>query len=151
ASLMMAQSALTKALAGTNPKLTAQQKLLATQSIIVHDTTAAHGDFQRTLGISLPNAMRVLRAQTSDLMAVFGQGLLPVVMKAAQALRTKLADPKVRAFVKDLGQKIGTGLLHAFTAISKWFYQHWPQIQRGFRTFGHILQALPPIIHKIAR
>ena len=137
----LAQDKLSKALAGTTPKLTAQQKALATHNIIQKDTRDAQGDFARTLGSSLPNAIRVLKAQISDLMAAFGKGLLPVVTRAAQILRTKLADPKVRAFIERLGFAVGNTLLRGFVEISQWFNAHWTDIQSGFRTTVQILRS----------
>lgn len=145
AKLEYAQSKLTKAIGGTRPTLTNEQKALATLSIIMKDTTDAHGDFSRTLGSSLPNAIRVLRAQVTDLMAAFGKGLLPVVQRAAQALRRQLADPRVRAFVQRLGYQVGTVLLNAFIGLGRWFDAHWTQIVGGFRTFAAVVRGAIPL------
>ncbi len=150
AKLEYSQSQLSKALGGTRPKLTAQQKALATLGIITKDTKDAHGDFGRTLDTSLPNAIRVLKAQLTDLEAAFGKGLTPVVNRAAQMLRKKLADPQVRANVARMGHLVGVVLLKAFTGIAKWFKTHWEGIKNGLRTAKDITATLADAFRTIA-
>jgi hypothetical protein len=79
--LSQAESRLNAEVEGTNDKLTAQQKTLATQSLIMNATKDAQGDFARTSD-GLANSQRVLTAQMKDLQANMGQILLPVVEAA---------------------------------------------------------------------
>ena len=149
AKVAYAQDALTKAMAGSIPKLTTAQKTMAAYSLILKDTQDTQGDFRRTLGKSLPNAMRVLRAQLTDLMGAFGKGLIPVVMRAAQMLRKRLADPNVRAYLQRLGFIIGTKLLNAFIAISQWFRQNWPSILKFIKQAVKDIQKLANALSRI--
>ena len=127
------QDQLTKALKGTVPTLTAQQKAQATYSILLKDTSDAQGDFGRTSS-SLPNLMRSIRASVEDLSAAFGEGLLPVVQKVAKDFQEKLANPAFRERIRALGKLVGETLFRAFEAISKWFSQNWDGIKNAFRT-----------------
>ncbi len=79
--LSQAEARLNSEVEGTNDKLTAQQKTLATQSLIMNATKDAQGDFARTSD-GLANSQRVLTAQMKDLQANMGQILLPVVETA---------------------------------------------------------------------
>ncbi len=79
--LSQAEARLNSEVEGTNDKLTAQQKTLATQSLIMNATKDAQGDFARTSD-GLANSQRVLTAQMKDLQTNMGQILLPVVEAA---------------------------------------------------------------------
>lgn len=127
-----AQDQLTKALKGTVPTLTAQQKAQATYSILLKDTVDAQGDFKRTSD-SLPNLLRSIRASVEDLSAAFGEGLLPVVQKAGAQIQKRLADPAFRERLRELGRLIGEKLLKAFEAIADWFSRNWNGIKAAFR------------------
>jgi hypothetical protein len=83
--LEQAENSLNTALEGTTDKLTAQQKTLATQSLIMKATTDAQGDFERTSD-GLANSQRILTAQFKDLQAELGQVLLPIVERATKLL-----------------------------------------------------------------
>jgi hypothetical protein len=83
--LEQAEQSLNKALDGTTDKLTAQQKTLATQSLILKATTDAQGDFERTSD-GLANSQRILTAQFKDLQAELGMILLPIVEKGTKIL-----------------------------------------------------------------
>ena len=83
--LQQAENALAKEVDGTTDKLTAQQKTLATQSLIMKATTDAQGDFSRTSD-GLANSQRILTAQFKDLQAELGAVLLPIVERATQLL-----------------------------------------------------------------
>jgi len=76
-----AEARLNSEVEGTNDKLTAQQKTLATQSLIMNATKDAQGDFARTSD-GLANSQRILTAQMKDLQANLGQVLLPIVTAA---------------------------------------------------------------------
>jgi SLT domain-containing protein len=79
--LSQAESRLNAEVEGTNDKLTAQQKTLATQSLIMNATKDAQGDFARTSD-GLANSQRILTAQMKDLQANIGKILLPIVESA---------------------------------------------------------------------
>jgi hypothetical protein len=79
--LSQAESRLNAEVEGTNDKLTAQQKTLATQSLIMNATKDAQGDFGRTSD-GLANSQRILTAQMKDLQANMGKILLPIVESA---------------------------------------------------------------------
>jgi len=148
----VAQDRLTKALKGTTPKLTAQEKAMATYSVIMKDTADTQGDFNRTSG-SLPNLLRSIRASVEDLSAAFGEGLLPVVQKVAKNLQQNLADPAFRERIRALGKIVGQTLFKAFEAISKWFSQNWDGIKSAFRTgadlAGKVAKAAQGIFDKL--
>jgi SLT domain-containing protein len=79
--LSQAESRLNAEVEGTNDKLTAQQKTLATQSLIMNATKDAQGDFAKTSD-GLANSQRILTAQMKDLQANMGKILLPIVESA---------------------------------------------------------------------
>ncbi|MDQ5874411.1 MAG: hypothetical protein M3526_03395, partial [Actinomycetota bacterium] len=67
-------------------ELTDAQKIQARYNIIMQDTAKAQGDFARTLEGSLPNQLRVLKAELTDTAAAAGQALLPIALELAKAL-----------------------------------------------------------------
>lgn len=94
----------------TKDALTPQQKVLAAQSQIFKQTSDAQGDFERTSG-GLANQTRILSAQWADAKAELGQGLLPVMLRLADAGNDAFAwveDHKgdIKAFVSDLGDAV---------------------------------------------
>jgi hypothetical protein len=87
--LQTAENGLSKALDGQTPKLTAAQKAQATYSLIMKDTTAAQGDYARTSS-GAANSQRTLAAQTEDLRAKLGAGLLPAYAALLGVMQTAL-------------------------------------------------------------
>lgn len=83
--LEKSEIALGKAVDGTEDKLTASQKTLAAQSLIMKATTDAQGDFERTSD-GLANSQRILTAQFKDLQAELGMVLLPIVEKGTKLI-----------------------------------------------------------------
>ena len=73
-------------IATVGDELTEAQKVQARYNIILEQTKDAQGDFGRTLGESLPNQIRALKAEVTDLAADFGQLLLPVLLEVAQVI-----------------------------------------------------------------
>lgn len=71
--------------AGT--ELTDAQKIQARYNIILRDSEKAQGDFARTLGESLPNQIRVLKAEFIDLSAKIGQDLLPAALEFLKIIK----------------------------------------------------------------
>jgi len=80
--------AYTSGIAEQGAELTDAQKIQARYNLILQDTTKAQGDFQRTLSESLPNQIRVVKAELEDAAATIGQSLIPVLLDLA----TTVAD-----------------------------------------------------------
>jgi len=78
--------AYTSGIAKQGEELTDAQKIQARYNIILQDTTKAQGDFQRTLGESLPNQLRVIKAELEDTAAKIGTALLPAVRGLVETL-----------------------------------------------------------------
>lgn len=83
--LEQAENSLAKAVDGTNDKLSASAKTLATQALIMEATKDAQGDFARTSD-GLANSQRILTAQVKDLQAELGSVLLPIVEAGVKLL-----------------------------------------------------------------
>lgn len=66
-------------IAEVGTELTDAQKVQARYNLILDQTAKQQGDFQRTIGTSLPNQIRVARAEIENLEASLGEGLLPVL------------------------------------------------------------------------
>jgi len=82
------QEALKQGLYSGKGALDAHAKAAATMALIMRDTADAQGDFARTSS-SAANAQRVQAAETENLTATLGQGLLPYY-QAGLALLVKL-------------------------------------------------------------
>ena len=87
------QQALKMGLAATTKELTAQDKALATQALLMEGAGAAVGDFAKTSD-GLANRQRILSAQFQDTKDKIGMALLPIVLK-------------LMASFMDLGRVIG--------------------------------------------
>ena len=72
--------AYTSGIAEQGEELTDAQKIQARYNIILEDTTKAQGDFARTVGDSLPNQLRVMKAELEETAGAVGEVLLPVVL-----------------------------------------------------------------------
>lgn len=95
-------------IAKVGSELTDAQKIQARYNIILQDTTKQQGDFARTVGESLPNQMRVLRAETTDLLAQIGENLIPLVVEAAKSFVGLVeALGPVLDFMGELGPAVG--------------------------------------------
>lgn len=70
-------------IATTKDALTPQQKVLAAQSLILAQTSAAQGDFIRTSD-GLANQQRILKAKLADTGAELGAKLLPLALKLVE-------------------------------------------------------------------
>ncbi len=104
--------------------LTAQQKVLAAQAVIMKQTTDAQGDFERTSG-GLANQQRILAAQFENVKTTIGTALLPVVLELVSAFNRNVLPAIVKvgdaigqggltgaiSFIKDLIQKFFTPVL----------------------------------------
>jgi hypothetical protein len=100
-----AQARVTKTANGQAVVLTAAQKALAAQKLIIKQTSAAHGDFQRTSD-QLANSQRRLSARWEDMKGTLGTALLPAVKEVVTEL-LHLADdvqPKVEDAVQGISK-----------------------------------------------
>ena len=80
--------------------LSAQQKVLAAQQVILKQTGDAQGDFARTSG-GLANQQRILTAQIENTKAMLGEALLPTVLKVVAFFNNSVI-PTFEAFVYGL-------------------------------------------------
>jgi hypothetical protein len=96
AAMEVTANALEKATTGTIPPLTAQQKVLASQSAIMRQTKDQQGDFERTSG-GLANQQRILKAQFEDLSTSIGQKFLPMAVQVAQWANDSLIPGIIKA------------------------------------------------------
>jgi len=80
--------------------LSAQQKVLAAQAVILKQTGDAQGDFARTSG-GLANQQRILTAQIENTKAMLGEALLPTVLKVVAFFNNQVI-PTFEAFVYGL-------------------------------------------------
>jgi hypothetical protein len=80
--------------------LSAQQKVLAAQQVILKQTGDAQGDFARTSG-GLANQQRILTAQIENTKAMLGEALLPTVLKVVAFINNNVV-PSFEAFVYGL-------------------------------------------------
>jgi hypothetical protein len=83
--------------------LTAQQKVLAAQKVIMEQTSLAQGDFTRTSD-GLANSQRSIEAAVKDAQVQLGQALLPVVQQLATYVKNTLV-PNLSAFIAGLTGK----------------------------------------------
>ena len=88
--LSLRQEAQTQGIYDGNGALTAQQKILAANALILESTTDAQGDFVDTSD-SLANQQRILAAELENTAAALGEGVLPVA-QAALGTITDLAS-----------------------------------------------------------
>lgn len=84
------QKALAMGLAKTKKELTAQDKALATQRLLLEGAGDAMGDFDRTAA-GAANRTRIMQAQFADLRQEIGSALLPVVLSIGSVLMDKVA------------------------------------------------------------
>lgn len=109
------QEAMNMGLTKGKAPLTAQQKAMATYSIILKDTSDTQGDFGRTSD-SLANQQRILQAQLEDTAAALGTALLPAATAAAGVMLklvnvTREHDTAAKASVATVGALSGAIIL----------------------------------------
>lgn len=80
--------------------LSAQQKVLAAQQVILKQTSDAQGDFARTSD-GLANQQRILAAQIANTKTMLGEALLPTVLKVVAFINNSVV-PAFEAFVYGL-------------------------------------------------
>ncbi len=109
ASLSSATAAVEKASKGSIPPLTQQQRVLATQALILKQTKDAQGDYARTAD-STANVQKTLTAKTENAQAALGQKLAPAITK-------------VRLFMINLIDAL-TSVSGAISTVVGWFDKH---------------------------
>lgn len=116
------QEAVRIGLVKTGEELTDAQKIQARYNIILKDSKKAAGDFGRTAGESLPNQLRILRAQLINAAAAVGKVLLPAVIGALKFVNN-VAIPGLTKFfqaVGDIASAIMKRLGPALRALEPW-------------------------------
>lgn len=73
------QEGLRLGLIAAGEEMTDQQKIQARYAIILKDTTKQQDDFNRTVGESLPNQLRVAKAQWTNFQASIGELIIPIM------------------------------------------------------------------------
>jgi len=85
--------------------LTAQQKVLAAQKVILEQTNLAQGDFARTSD-GLANSQRQIAASVEDAKAQLGEALLPAIQELAKFTKEVLV-PALSSFISGLTGREG--------------------------------------------
>lgn len=142
------QEALNQGLYSGKGNLDAAAKAQATYALILKDTKDAQGDFGRTLGGSLPNQMRVAKAQFEELSASVGQAFLPLATAAlaktnefVQSFRQKW--PEIKPIVERVMNAVG----NAVRAVAGWIRENWPQIRETtIQVFRAVRRAIQQAI-----
>lgn len=109
-----------------NGALTAQQKILAAQKVILEQTGLAQGDFARTSD-GLANSQRQIEAAVKDAQAQLGQALLPTMLQLATFVEQTVV-PALSAFIAGLTGQGGLG--ESFTKSQK-SAQEWGKRARA--------------------
>ncbi len=96
--------AMSMGLGSATGALTDQEKALARYALIQKQAAVAQGDFANTAD-GVANSTRILKAEFTDTLAIFGQQLLPLAIQAMQLL-----IPILQWF-RDLPAPVKTGIL----------------------------------------
>jgi hypothetical protein len=131
-------------IAKAGEELTDAQKVQARFNIIMADTAKQQGDFARTVGTSLPNQMRVLKAQLIDTAASLGQQLLPALLDLAKAFQDLL--PAIKLLLDPLIDLIKLGaeavgvlakiLTLKFDELNSGIVEHAAAMERLFQRYA---------------
>lgn len=89
--LALAKKGLISQAEATAKTLSPETKAMAAQSLIMKQTSQAHGDFKDTSS-SLANQQKILKARLDDASAAIGARLLPFAVKGANALNDMLTS-----------------------------------------------------------
>lgn len=113
----VAESRLGIQLAGKVPKLSAAEKALASYQIITRSTKDAQGDFAKTAD-SVANAERVQAAETENLNAKLGKGLMPAYQMLQKVLLGVTGFMSEHTTATKIGVGIVAGLAVAVLAVN---------------------------------
>lgn len=131
------QQAYKDGIAEVGDELTDAQKVQARYNLIFEKTLKQQGDFARTVGESLPNQLRTIKAQWADLAASLGKQLIPM-------LRDVLPD-----LIGPLKQSF-KALVPAIVAIAKEFANFLqkiaPQLPGLTKHFVRLVEAIRPLV-----
>jgi hypothetical protein len=135
--------------------LSAQQKVLAAQAVILKQTSDAQGDFERTSG-GLANQQRILNAQFTNIKTTIGTALLPIVLEMVSAF-----NQNVLPAIVNVGNAIGagglTGLItnikdliqNLFTPILQGLKSAWDNISTALNENSESFAALAAFIKDV--
>lgn len=117
--LQQAQQDVEKTMEGRVGDLTAEQKVMATNALILEQTADAQGDFARTSD-GLANSQRGMTAQWENMQVTIGEKLLPIKIKLVQFIVNKVM-PAMNSLAKTVGPIIAeiVGGFKAFVAAFK--------------------------------
>jgi hypothetical protein len=139
----------------TKDALTPQQKVLASQAVIMSQLGDAQGDFARTSG-GLANQQRILSAEFANAKTELGERLLPIATKITSFLASNMGPALdfVQGIIQTVADKIAivveafkggetsiVGVNKHFTnlgvvmkAIVDWAIAAWPTVQAALQT-----------------
>jgi hypothetical protein len=148
--LRAAQQKLNSEVAGSIPDLTQQQKVLATQSAIIMQTSDAQGDFARTSS-GLANQQRILNAEFTNAKAELGQVLLPYAKDFVSTLKDMVEWGRANKdwLEPTVGILAGLGatIFLVVKAIQLWTLAQWAlNVAMDANPLGLFLLALAAII-----
>jgi phage-related protein len=148
------QKALALGLAGSTKELTAQDKAIATQALLLEGAGDATGDFARTSS-GLANQQRIMSAQWADLTASIGTAFIPIATKVVDFVVSSLL-PALSKFGGAAGEVFGKikeafksgGLGAAIDEVGNQFGRLWevvkPRLEAFFSAIGPWLEARGP-------
>jgi len=125
----------------TKGALTPQNKVLAAQAEILAQAakTGAVGDFQRTLGSSLPNQLKKLRANFDSLTTTLGTAFLPVALDVVTWVSKDIL-PGIKKVLPEI-QNFAKGFVDAGGAIASRLLPVLADTAKGLAdTFGPMIQ-----------
>ena len=127
-----------------NGTLTAQQKILAANAMIVGDSAASYNDFAETSG-GLANQQRILSAELSNAQGALGEALLPAMLELTTFANDTLV-PILNDVIDTVGPMLGEALAEATPAFLSMIEAIVPYIP-DFIKLG--AEALPVIMDAI--
>jgi hypothetical protein len=158
-----------EALAETHKKvatqLTSAELATARMNLIMKQTSATQGDFQRTSG-GLANQQRILSAEWTNLKAKLGTAVLPILAKLAQMLTLYVVPgistvvryvqtkwPAVRTVIVTEWNRVYPYLVRLGTFIATTVRKYWPEVSSTVRqvltTVRAVISAAISIIELI--
>jgi hypothetical protein len=134
-------------LKGSTKELTAQDKALATQQLLMEGAGDAMGDFARTSD-GVANKQRIMSAQFADLTARIGNALIPVMSVLVDVITTNVL-PAIEAIARWMGDNkelviaAAVGITAAFVA---WGIAAAATAIANFTLAGSTLAVIAPFV-----
>jgi hypothetical protein len=149
------QEAMTMGIYNGSGALTAQQKVLAAQAVIMKQSTDAQGDFARTSD-GLANQQRILAAQFENVKSTIGTALLPVVLELVGAFNRNVL-PAIVKVSEAIGEGGLTGYIsnikdlikNFFTPVLEGLRKGWDSITDSLRRNSDSFQKLAAFIKDV--